>query len=115
MLTVQDFLDAGYRKYNQHTFNDSDYLVQKRVEDSVGTKYFIHIWVYEHFNKEYCSRNPSLQGVSFMPEVQFQRGDEATMDIALILNEKTTIQKIEQEFECLWLFLEKPYYSRYGG
>ena len=112
MITVQDFLDAGYRKYNQCTHN-SDYLVQKRVTDDVGTKYFIHIWVYEHFNKEYYSRNPSLQEVSFMPEVQFQREDEATMDITLILNDKSSIHKIEQEFECLWLFLEKPYYSTY--
>ena len=106
-------MDAGYRKYNQHTHNNSDYLVQKRVDDGVGKKYFIHIWVYEHFNKEYYSRNPSLQEVSFMPEVQFQRGDEATMNVTLILNDKSTIQKIEQEFECLWLFLEKPYYSTY--
>lgn len=113
MLTVQDFLDTGYRKYNEHTLNNSDYLVQKRVEDSVGTKYFIEVWVYEHFNKEYYSRNTSLQEVSFMPEVQFQRQDEATMNIRLILNDKSNIQKIEQEFECLWLFLEKPYYSTY--
>lgn len=113
MLTTKDFLDAGYRKYNQHTHNNSDYLVQKRVEDATGTKYFIHIWVYEHFNKEYYSRNPSLHPVGFMPEVQFQRGAEATMEITLILNDKSTIQKIEQEFECLWLFLEKPYYSTY--
>ena len=113
MLTVQDFLDAGYRKYNQHSLNNSDYLIQKKVTDEVGTKYFINIWVYENFNKEYYSRNPSLQEVSFMPEVQFQRGDEATMNITLILDDKSNIQKIEQEFECLWLFLEKPYYSTY--
>lgn len=113
MLTAQDFIDAGYRKYSQHSLNHSDYLLQKRVDDPTGTKYFIQIWVYEHSSKDYYPGNPALPNVSFMPEVQFQRGDEVTMNITLILNDESTVQKIEQEFECLWLFLEKPYYSTY--
>lgn len=113
MLTVQDFLDAGYRICPQHSLRNSDYLVQKQVTDEVGTKYFIHICVYEWFKKSYYTEDNFPKPIGFMPEVQFQRGDESTMNVTLILDDKSTIQKIEKEFECLWLFLEKPYYSKY--
>lgn len=113
MLTVQDFLDAGYRKYNQRTHNNSDYLVQKRVADEVGTKYFIHTWVYEHFNKEYYSRNPSLQEVSFMPEVRFRQQDKPTVNVILILDKEHQIKDIEEQFQEIWISLGKPYYSEY--
>ncbi len=113
MLTIQDWLDAGYKRYGKDLHKSADFLLQKRFDDSEGKKYFIDIWVYEHSRYEYCSRNSALPPVSFQPEVQFQRGDKMTLDMTFIMNQDSTIAEIEQEVECFWLFLEKPYYSKW--
>lgn len=115
-LTIQDWLDAGYKRYDQTTHNLSDFLLQKRFDDEVGKKYFINVWVYEHFNKEYYRVNPHMSEVSFSPEVQFRRDEEnkPTVDVSLICYENTTIAEIEQEFEKLWEFLGKPYYEKFS-
>lgn len=113
MLTIQDWLDAGYKRYDNHAYKNADFLLQKRFDDSEGKKYYIDIWVYEHSKHEYYSRNPALPPVSFQPEVQFQRGDKMTLDMTFLMNQDSTIAEIEQEVECFWLFLEKPYYRRW--
>lgn len=116
MLTLQDWLAADYKRHDQTTHNLSDFLLQKRFDDELGKKYFINAWVYEHFNKEYYRVNPHMSEVSFSPEVQFRRDEEnkPTMDVSLICYESTTIAEIEQQVECLWLFLEKPYYKKFS-
>lgn len=113
MLTTQDWLDAGYKKYYGNHLNNSDFLLQKRFDDEVGKKYFIDVWVYEYSKYEYYNHNPALPPVGFQPEVQFQRGDKMTLDITFIMNQDSTITEIEQEVECFWLFLEKPYYRKW--
>ena len=113
MLTVQNWLDAGYKKYYGNHLNNSDFLLQKRVEDSEGKKCYIDIWVYEHSKHEYYSRNPALSPVGFQPEVQFQREGRMTLDMTFLMNQDSTIAEIEQEVKCFWLFLEKPYYRRW--
>lgn len=113
MLTIQDWLDAGYKRYDQTTHNLSDFLLQKRFDDEVGKKYFINTWVYEHSKHEYYSRNSALPPVSFQPEVQFQREGDMTLNMTFIMNNNSTIAEVEQQVECLWLFLEKPYYERF--
>lgn len=115
MITVQDWIGNGYRRYNQPSppSNLSDFLLQKCIRDEVGKKYFINVWVYEHFNKEYFSRVPAMKPVSFSPEVQFCKDGDFTTNIELILSEDSTVSSIEQHFESFWLFLERPYYEKY--
>ncbi len=113
MLTVQDWLDAGYKRYEGSQLNNADFLLQKRIDDDTGKKYFIDIWVYEHSQYEYYRSNPGIPSVSFQPEVQFQREHQMTMNITFIMNQDSTITDIEQEMERLWMFLEKPYYRRF--
>lgn len=113
MLTIQDWLDAGYKRYDGNHLNNSDFLLQKRFDDEVGKKYYIDVWVYEHSKSEYYSRNSALPPVAFQPEVQFQRGEKMTLDMTFIINQDSTIAEIEQEVECFWLFLEKPYYRKW--
>ena len=113
MLTIQDWLDAGYKRYDRDYLKNSDFLLQKRFDDEVGKKYFIDVWVYEHFNKVYFSNNPGLKPVSFQPEVQFQREEDMTLNMTFIMNQDSTIAEVEQQVECLWLFLEKPYYQKW--
>ena len=114
MLTIQDWLDAGYKRYNGSSLNSADFLLQKRVTDEVGKKYFIDIWVYEHSKHDYYNVNPNLPAVSFQPEVQFRRDPDMTMNVTFIMNKDSTIAEVEQQVECLWLFLEKPYYERWS-
>lgn len=114
MLTIKDWLDAGYKRYDNYQYKSADFLLQKRFVDEAGKKYFIDVWVYEHSKYEYYSRNSALPPVAFQPEVQFQRGDKMTLNMTFIMNNDSTIAEIEQEVECLWLFLEKPYYERYN-
>lgn len=112
MLTIQNWLDTGYKRYNtQHKY--ADFLLQKRIDDEAGKKYFIDVWVYDHSSRDYYSHNPSLPSISFQPEVQFQRGEKMTLDVTFIMNQDSTIAEIEQEVECFWLFLERPYYEKF--
>lgn len=114
MLTVQNWLDAGYKRYDGNHLNNSDFLLQKRFVDEAGKKYFIDVWVYEHSKHEYYSRNSALPPLAFQPEVQFRREGNMTLNITLLMNENSTISEVEQQVECLWLFLERPYYERYN-
>lgn len=113
MLTIQDWLDAGYKRYDGNHLNNSDFLLQKRFTDEAGKKYFIDVWVYEHSKYEYYRRNSALPPVAFQPEVQFQREVDMTLNVTLLMNNDSTITEVEQQVECLWLFLEKPYYSKW--
>lgn len=107
-ISVEDRLDAGYKKYKQQSFNSADYLLQKCIHDKNGKCYYINVRVYEHFNKEYFNDNGGIPRVGFSPEVQFQRGSKPTMDVILIINNSTSIAEVEREFSELWVMLGKP-------
>ena len=107
-ISVEDWLNAGYKKYKQQSFDCSDYLLQKCIRDKHGKCYYINVRVYEHFNKEYFKDNGGIPRVGFSPEVQFRRGSKSTMDISLIINNGTSIAEVEQEFYELWVMLGKP-------
>ena len=111
-ITVEDWLNAGYKKYKQ-SFNSADYLLQKCIRDKNGKCYYINVGVYEHFNKEYSKDNGGIPRVGFSPEVQFQRGSKPTMDVSLIINNSTSIVDVEREFYDLWVMLGEPYYDLY--
>ena len=111
-ITVEDWLNAGYKKYKQQSFNSADYLPQKCIRDKHGKCYYINVRVYEHFTKDYFKDNGGIPRVGFSPEVQFQRGSKSTMDVSLIINNSTSIAEVEREFYDLWVMLGKPYYDR---
>lgn len=47
-LSEELFLVKGYRKFNNTSHRNEDYILQKRVRDSEGnTKYFITVYVYD--------------------------------------------------------------------
>lgn len=116
ILELDDWINAGYKRFNQATMNNSDYLVQKLFADDKGKRYYLTVYVYEHFNKEYYSRLlPGISKFSFTPDVQFQQGDKPTVDIKLILSKDHTIKDVEQQIEVLWESLGKPYYELYDN
>lgn len=111
-MTEQDFISMGYRRYNQSR-KGSEYMLQKRVDDEQGKRYFINIYVYDW--RKYTYQYPHMSDFSFAPEVQFRAFEEGkmTMNVSLITNSNTTIEQIEKEFEGVWVYLGKPYYSRW--
>ena len=112
---VQNWLDAGYVKHMNYGYNNSDYLLQKRADDDKGKKYFINVWVYEHYKQDYFHISPGLSRVSFSPSAQFQREDKMTLDLSFHFSEENTIEELQLEIEQLWEFLGKPYYDKYEG
>lgn len=112
MLTVEDFLEAGYKRFEQ-TYNSADYGLQKCIRDDKGKKYYITVFVYEHFKNEYFKSVPNMQRFSFSPNVQYKEKDEngITTDVSLIVDySNTSIKAIEDRFEMLWKAL---YYGEY--
>lgn len=113
MLTEEAFITAGYKRYEQK-HKSCDYMLQKRIDDEHGKKYYIDIYVYDW--RKYKDVNPALQDFTFSPEVQFRAFEEGkmTMNVSLLAYaDEHTIEVIEKEFEDMWLFLEKPYYRRW--
>lgn len=104
MLTAQDFLDAGYRKFDYTGLrNQAAFGLQKRFGDDTGIKYFITIWAYA----------PYRTGTdwSFSPDLQFSRHGKATMNIELLLDSDATVQSIEEDVANLWDTLDANYYE----
>lgn len=103
MLTVQDWIDAGYKRFNQvkHIRPYSDFGLQKRVKDSNGTKYFITIFVY-----------PYGDTISFSPDVQFSNNN-FTVSITFALHGDTSIQMLEEMVDDFWCMKNFDYYEKY--
>jgi hypothetical protein len=111
VLSEQDFIDAGYKRFEQTNHNSADYGLQKCIRDSDGRRYYITVWVYSW--KKYQERIPNLKDFGFSPSVQFRDGDWNTVDIDYHMNEDTKVYEIEQLYNMIWETLGRPYYERY--
>lgn len=113
---MKDFENAGYKKFLQppETIRSADFGLQKLFSDTTGKKYYVTIYCYD--NSQFIGAHPNLTPFGFMPEVQFQSEDFrlSARNITLIINEETSVEYIEQDFEELWDFLGKPYYEKFN-
>lgn len=118
MLTVQDWIEQGYKKFNSNFKEYADFGLQKLIKDDLGKKYYITVWVYENSKKGFFREG--MQEVSFSPDVQFRIGELKgkeelpTVNMAFILNESSTIQQVQEMIEGYWLSSSKPYYELYS-
>jgi hypothetical protein len=112
-LTEKKFIEAGYKRYDQNWLNNCDYLLQKKVTDEEGVKYFVNIYVYIWTDKPWY-REGIDKKIAFEPEVQFERSKYDTMNITLLIDDVTDVQEIEDTFENLWVSVGKPYYDKYS-
>ena len=103
MISRKILLDAGYREWKPDHF-------QKRVDDEVGIKYFINI---QRMELPRIALNtlwsPSIQietpnGAVEIELVQWFNNDGKTSG--------NTIEDVENYFERIWTFHEKPYYEK---
>jgi len=112
MITLKELEDAGYIRYKCSISQHAEFLMQKRVEDSNGTKYFISIDVYA----AYPNQSPST--LNFEPHVQFVDNEpddpflRPTVNMTYLDDKNTMLQDVENFFERAWEFMGKPYYER---
>ena len=110
MLTVQDWLNAGYKRFDQVAARQyAAFGLQKRFDDDKGKQYFITVFVYD--NKEFMLRFPDIQPFTFEPECQFSQPDSITVNTTLLLHKESTIDEVEAMVQKLWVALGKPYYE----
>jgi predicted hydrocarbon binding protein len=87
-MNSQDFLAAGYRQYKETSFRHAEFLLQKRIYDVIGTKYFINIYLYD------------LQGEEvFDSETQFTKNLKL---YCIAVSRFQSVEEIEKIFEDLW-------------
>ena len=87
-MNSQDFLAAGYRQYKEVGFRHADFLLQKRICDANGTKYFLNIYSY------------NLKG-----EEAFESEVTLTKNLKLFtigVSSFQSVEEIERIFEELW-------------
>ena len=87
-MNSQEFLDAGYRRYKNTGFRKAEFLLQKRIYDVIGTKYFLNIYVYNIEIKE-----------AFDSEARFTKNLKL---YCINVSEFQSVEEIEKIFEELW-------------
>ena len=109
-LTPEDWIAKGYRKHDQK-LKSADFLLQKLIDDEVGKRYYITVYVYDR--STYPHNIPNLPRWGYMPEVQFRYQDGSFANIDY--NSFNTIEQTEKYFERLWIFFGKEveYYDEY--
>jgi hypothetical protein len=122
ILTVQDWLDCGYRRFDFKTESlrsvnkNADFMLQKCISDERGKKYFISIYCYDRNNYPEHVRE-QVGPVGFMAEVQFKglEYDKPFFNISMnglsLTRSFRTVEEIEQYFELFWNTLNQPYYE----
>ena len=112
MLTLESLGVAGYKPYGNTLSRYALYGMEKRIEDQFGTKYFIHVEVFEPYpNQDRESYNFDV-AVQFIDNDYFEVGKKPTINMTYLDDADTTIEDIEEFFERAWEFLGFPYYER---
>lgn len=116
-LTPADFLKEGYTRYDTQGLNREDYLLQKAIKDEFGRKYYINVYVYEHFKKVYFEHQNDLHDYGFAPQVNFNFDDDTipVVRTELIMNHSAPqpIKMIEDTFEKIWKAIGAGYYEKF--
>lgn len=117
-ITLDDWLAAGYRRYDLAPNSDkvinkhADFLLQRRIDDTVGKKYFMTVYCYDR--KKYpIEHQRHMPEIGFMVDAQFVLGDHKPffgiqMNAVSSLN---SIAEIEEYYEKFWQLLGCPYYE----
>jgi hypothetical protein len=110
MLTVEDWISAGYKRFDQVAARQyAAFGLQKRFDDDKGKQYYITVFVYH--NKEFMLRFPDMHPFTFEPECQFMQRDSITVNTTLLIHKNSSIAEVEAMVHKLWVALGKPYYE----
>ena len=115
-ITVQEWLDRGYRRYEvddrqSEIYKRASFMLQKRFDDTRGKRYFITVYCYDRTKyPKYAQVN--LPEIGFMPSANFNLGDDKPF-FNVQMNDIENIDQVEEYFERFWNMLEKPYYEEF--
>jgi len=112
MLTLEALEAAGYKSYPNTLSRYALYGMEKRIEDQFGTKYFIHVEVFESYPHQDPTTYNFDTTVQFRDCDHFELGKKPTVNMTYLDDADTTIEDIEHFFERAWEFLDCPYYER---
>lgn len=97
-MLPEDFVKAGYKKYNSVGSKMADYLLQKRVCDEAGTKYFINCYCYQNINND--------KAVAYEIEVFFKKEEYL---IAVVGWAFKSVESLEAFYEECWVNMQFEY------
>lgn len=95
-------LDNGYKKFeSEHNkvLRGSSILFQKKVEDSIGIRYFINCWIYFRDGRD----------VPFFESQMYNEKDVVEMDVSFFTED---YQEVESKLDNIWHKLELGYYEK---
>lgn len=104
--TVQEFIDAGYKKFPNNGLNNSDYGLQKTLRSECGRykKYFITVWVYDNARLGIKGFNK----ISFETDVNLFRLNPECEDGYEVIDIKfrhfTSVEHLESFYEEMWRY-----------
>ena len=114
----EQWIAEGYRKHNVNPImsQNADYILQKLFSDDAGKRYYLTVYVYENYNKDYYLRyNAQCRGAlplySYTPDVQLSPEGECTVNVQLLMDRDSTIDSVEGQVYDLWVNLGCPYYE----
>lgn len=111
MLTTQDFINAGYKRFEhvKHVRSYATYGLQKLISDGEGKRYYITVYAYD--NRLLKLEHPAalITDFSFESDVQFH--NDMVVNVQFGINEKTSIEQIESMYHLIWLTVGSPYYE----
>ena len=114
-LTPTHWLCEGYRMFNQPKgLNSADYGLQKLFKDNVGKRYYLTVYVYENYKKSYYEQHKAYMNTwGYSPELQFQQKGKMTIDVQVLMDNKSTIEELEQQVHDIWVMLGCNYYEKW--
>lgn len=111
MITQQDLIAAGFKKFNQkNIWKFTETAWQKRFDDAKGKKYFITIAEYD--NSMFPQLLEHRGQYTFTPETQFE-ANGVTFDVQM--HSPKSIQEMLDFFESIWKNMSCDYYELYEG
>lgn len=117
-IKPEDWIAVGYRKSptNPILGKNADYLLQKCFSDDLGKRYYLTVYVYENYSRDYYLKynaqyQCALPLYSYTPDVQFIPEGECTVNVQLLMNRDSTIDAVEGQVYDLWVNLGCPYYE----
>lgn len=111
-LTVADWTERGYRRCevgpNREINKLADFLLQKRIDDDIGKRYYITVYCYDR------SRYPDymqdhMSAVGFMPTAHMSIDSGPHFEFTV--NACDSIDPVETYFDQFWRVVGQPYYE----
>jgi hypothetical protein len=113
-IMPEDWIARGYRRHevseSRREMNKlADFILQKRIDDEKGKKYYITVYCYDRRRYPY-PHNEMGDPFGFMASVHFALRDGKPF-FNIEMNAVKGIDDVEAAYEGFWNHLGRPYYE----